>query len=234
MHLPRIRQRIGAAGVGLLSAILLATVAGVAFAIDGGGIPYYLRLGGLGINVTYNSPNKWGSTLTHIDTPNGSVFSGGGQGLGIAYNLYYDGTNWRYAANGVGNVLNVANGQTTLTYQGAASGSAGAVATLVQQPFGSQTYGAILSVSGSCSIFNQSPSGWISSCAHNANGNTTLTFGASVFAATPACTVSVVSASFAVNAQFGSLSSSSAQVLTYSTTTPTLTDYNYDVVCVVG
>ncbi|HZT04345.1 MAG TPA: hypothetical protein VFA39_19010 [Steroidobacteraceae bacterium] len=60
MHIPRVRRRIGAALTGLLSALVLAGVASVAYAISGGGIPSYITVQQL--TLGFGSPH---ATLTN-------------------------------------------------------------------------------------------------------------------------------------------------------------------------
>lgn len=79
-----------------------------------------LRLGG--------TPRAWGSSVKALES--GSASFSGGTAARMAYNLYYDGTNWRYMTTAAGVLLqDAANG---LIFYTAPSGTAGNVATITE------------------------------------------------------------------------------------------------------
>jgi hypothetical protein len=77
------------------------------------------RIGNLGLGVT--PPANTGNaifTTSHVAAPN------------YTFNLYYDGTNWRYLTAGAGAILSPSAGGGATTIYGVATGAVGAVASL--------------------------------------------------------------------------------------------------------
>lgn len=70
----------------------------------------------------------WGGTYDGFNIGAIGVAGSTSQGAAISNNLYYDGTNWRYITTGEGSVIFQSSG--TIALYTAASGSAGAVASL--------------------------------------------------------------------------------------------------------
>jgi len=76
-----------------------------------------------------SSAYAWGNNITALDIGGGALASyNGAQEVRIDSNLYFDGTNWRYKASGLGTDFDSSGGG--FTWSTAPSGSAGAVATL--------------------------------------------------------------------------------------------------------
>jgi hypothetical protein len=221
MHLPRARRRVWPA---LLSVALLALVGSVAYAVSGGGIPYFLRIG----TVTSTSTTAIdAATEVRLNGGNQAQIVQRNQGAGTdlkTYDSYVDTTGVLHYR-----LLNDANNNSNDWMTVTRTGFASAVVSI--PGLSGTAYAAQISVSGTCSIFAQKPSGWITGCTYNAAGNTTLTSAAVFGAHNVACTVTPSGASYHV-AYHAAPSGSTLQVLTASSQTPTLSDVSYDIICV--
>lgn len=75
------------------------------------------------------SPDAWGGAYKVFQLGSGAFGNSNSAATVIAKNLYYDGTNWRYIANGEGSIIGLTlSGE--ITFYTVASGTAGAIATL--------------------------------------------------------------------------------------------------------
>jgi hypothetical protein len=92
------------------------------------------NLSALGFNV---APSAWANTKVVFDIGALTGVYSDSSSTGIAYNSYYDGTNWRAKTTGVGGQLEFFG--RTITYYTAASASAGAAHTFVAAWAASET-----------------------------------------------------------------------------------------------
>lgn len=83
--------------------------------------------GNIGVGVT---PSAWGGSFRAVDIGNGALARLGSNTTGILQNAYFDGTNYRYKANGEASMLQINGG--TLYYYTAVSGIAGNAITWVE------------------------------------------------------------------------------------------------------
>lgn len=168
---------------GTLAALI---VGGAALAVNGGGFPSRPRFAAVGITVTPSA--LWCSSISHLDLASGSLFSGCGVGTGIAYNAYYDGTNWRYASSSTAAVYFANSG----LYQSAGSGTAGAVITLNTAGASAVIVSAAVTNTGtSCSIFASNQGGL--TCTFNSSTSIKINF-SPAFSFEPACAVTAYQA----------------------------------------
>jgi hypothetical protein len=111
------------------SVILRANRATGYLRFDTGGSNERMRISAAGVvGVGTSAPSAWAEKAIDLGSY-GSVY-GGGANFGAASNLYYNGANWIYKNTAAGSVLNLSSGG-MLVYT-AASGTAGATATLTQ------------------------------------------------------------------------------------------------------
>jgi len=85
--------------------------------------------GNLGLGVV---PSAWGSPYKAIQVNGGASLMGISNASWLVGNMYYDGTNWRYVSSASASIFTQASDGNNIWY-GAASGTAGGIATLVER-----------------------------------------------------------------------------------------------------